>query len=111
MRQVMYSGQLYTVVGSESDATDGEMLQLTRNARAPIWARAVECREPKPKRRRIRTQQHVLEMAADGALTVRRVRSPKRYPFTLADLYDWAVRCSVMKGSRLPKAFRARRKR
>lgn len=110
-RYVIHGGKHYEVLAEQDHAIDGLMLKLYRPGCSTIWAMAKECREPKPKRRRFKSDSHVLEVSVDGGMTVRRVRSPKRYAFALADLYDWAVRCAVLKGTRVPKAFRARRKR
>lgn len=109
-RYVRHFGRRFRVI-SDTIEDGALMLELEEPGKCHLWAKAAECTPIKQGKRRFKDGRHVLEYTSDGQLSIRRARSPKRYPLELVDIYNFAVRCSVLKGSRLPKAFRARRRK
>lgn len=112
-RYVMYQGKRWQVTEEDNRASEGldYLLRLERSDQRPTWAHAHDCKPIRQAKRRFKDGRHVLEYTSDGQLSIRRARSPKRYSLELADIYNFAVRCAVLKGTRLPKAFRARRRK
>lgn len=109
---VKYEGKRRRVLAEGS--IDDELAYLVDAPEGRIWARHADCevwtRSLRERRRRLKDGSYVLEFAA-GEISIRRARSPRRFSLTLGDVYQFAVRCATLKGSRVPKALRARGRR
>ena len=108
--KVRHDGKVWDVV--KSTTVDDDMAyELSRPGGAGIVARVSECNVIKPQVRKLKGAKHVLEFYCDGSLKIRRVRSPRRFPVTLDQIFDLGVRLQVFKNGRMPKQLRARRRR
>lgn len=110
--KVRHDGKVWDVVKEITiDGEPGYDLAPAGTHLFYLSARASECKIIKPQVRKLKGDKHVLEFYCDGSLKIRRVRSPRRFPVTLDQIYDLGVRLQVFKNGRVPKALRAGRRR
>lgn len=95
---ITHAGKRWLAVSAHNHEIDGLMYLLEAPGRASIYARVAECKPCRTLKRRMRDDKHVLECTGT-AFTIRHRRSSKRYPFTLAEVYDMAAKRAQLGGS------------